>query len=115
MMSPSPSIPLTWPDLLAAAQTPAEVIGVVRDFIALWTPEEIAALPGACRLPGKFLEPEDVVLYTYTLVEHQLKAEREDPGVFRMSSFFSEATRRVTQLMGETPPKTAANADELEA
>ena len=115
MTTVSQTATFTWSDLLAAAATTGAVIGVVRDFIATWTPMEINALPASCKPPAKFSQPEDVVLYTYALVEWQLKAPREDPGVFRMVTFFSEATRQITHLMGEVPPERAANADELEA
>ena len=100
---------LTWPDLLAAAATPGAVIGVVRDYVATWTPEELAALPATC-FPPKFYVPEDVVLYTFALVEYEMGTSSPDAGVFRMSGFFSEATRRITQLMGTVPEQVPANA-----
>ena len=42
---------LAWFDLLASASTPVEVVNVARDYLATWTPDEIAALPRACRPP----------------------------------------------------------------
>ena len=111
----SQSATYTWSDLLATATTPGQVVGVVRDFIATWTPMEVAALPAPCKPPAKFTQPEDVVLYAFALVEWQLKAPREDAGVFRMVSFFSEATRQVTHLMGEVPQAPASNADQVGA
>ena len=103
---------LTWPDLLALSSTPEELLGVVRDFIATWSPQEINALPASCKPPGKFSLPEDVVLYAFALVDQQVHARSDDPGVYRMANFFSEATRRVTQLMGHVKDE-AANASAL--
>ena len=91
----------TWPDVLAAATTPDELVGVVRDYLASWTPQEVNALPPSCRPPGKFASPEDIVLYTFALVDSQMHARIDDAGVYRMANFFSEATRRATQLMGQ--------------
>ena len=103
---------LTWPDLLALSSTPDEVLGVVRDFIATWSPQEMNALPASCKPPGKFSMPEDVVLYAFALVDQQVHARVDDPGVYRMANFFSEATRRVTHLMGKVEDE-AANASAL--
>ena len=36
--------PTAWFDLLAAAVTPDDVVRVARDFVATWTPQEIAGL-----------------------------------------------------------------------
>ena len=108
MMSNNSSRALTWPDLIAAAATPGAVIGVVRDYVACWRPEELGALPPGC-FPPKFLVPEDVVLYTFNLVQHEMRAGETHPDVLRLSAFFSQATRRITQLMGELPQQAAAN------
>ena len=104
---------LTWADLLAAAATPGEVIGVVRDFMATWTPQELNALPADCQPPARFSLPEDIVLYAFMLVDHEMKESERDAGVLRMSAFFSEATRRVTHLMGALPQRSAANASRV--
>ena len=112
MMTRGASSHVTWADLLAEATTPGQVIGVVRDFMATWTPPELSALPPSCQ-PPKFGTAEDVVLYTFALVEHEMRQGQPDPGVFRMSSFFSQATRRVTQLMGELQQQSA-NASRVE-
>ena len=113
MMTRGISSHLTWADLLAAATTPGQVIAVVRDFMATWTPQELAALPADCQPPNKFGLPEDIVLYTLMLVDHEMKERERDAGVLRMSAFFSEATRRVTQLMGALPQRSAANASRV--
>ena len=111
MRSPVHTNSLTWADLLALSNTTEELLGVVRDFLASWSPQEINALPPSCRPPGKFTLAEDVVLYTFALVDQQMHSRIDDPGVYRMVNFFSEATRRVTQLMGQVEEEAeAANA-----
>jgi hypothetical protein len=112
MMSPVQTTSLTWPDLLALATTPEEVIGVARDFLATWSPQELNRLPASCKPPDKFADPEEIVLYAFALVDQQVHSGTDHPGVFRMASFFSEATRRVTQLMGHIE-EPAANAPAL--
>lgn len=111
MTRPSPSESFTWPEVLAAAATPDELVGVVRDFLASWTPQEIDALPPSCRPPGKFSNPEDIVLYTFALVDSQMHSRIDDAGVNRMANFFSEATRRATHLLSQAEAR-AANGPE---
>jgi hypothetical protein len=41
----------SWSRLLDSASTPAAVVEVVRDYFVMWSPEEIALLPEACRPP----------------------------------------------------------------
>ena len=113
-MNNSNSQPLTWRDHLVLAATPERVLAVAQDFLATWSPEELASLPAACRPPARFAVPEDVVLYTFTLVDYRLKQDSEHPGVFRMANFFSEATARVTFLMGQVKLRQAANSAQLE-
>ena len=103
---------MTWTDLLAMAITVDEVIHVARDFLATWTPQEMNSLPRECAPPARFIDPEDIVLYTFTLIEHQCHTDEEDAGIYRMAAFFSEATRHVTRLMSEVPVGHAANAED---
>ena len=104
MMTRGVSSHLTWADLLAAATTPGEVIRVVRDFMATWTPQELAALPADCQPPNKFGLPEDIVLYTFMLVDHEMK-ESERWG----SAPISWVTRRVASEKNADMRKTPAS------
>ena len=90
---------LAWFDMLAAAVTPEEVVDVARDFLATWTPEEIAALPRACRPPRSLKFPEEIVDYAFALVKAHLDAGSEGSGVTRMATFFAEASWRVAAAM----------------
>ena len=89
-----------WFDLLAAATTPEEVLNVARDYLATWTPEEIASLPRACRPPRRIKFPEEIVDYAFVLVKAHLEAGPDSGAVTRMATFFAEASWRVAAAMG---------------
>jgi hypothetical protein len=50
------------------ARSPLELVSVLRDYIAGWTPAEIARLPESCR-PGKVRDAEDIETLHECLVE----------------------------------------------
>jgi hypothetical protein len=50
---------LSWFHQLDGATSPAEVVAIARDYLATWTPEELARLPRACR-PGRVRVAEDI-------------------------------------------------------
>jgi hypothetical protein len=103
---------VTWAELLATALTPEEVLDITRDFIASWTPYEIAALPDPCRPPADgFRAPEDIVLYAYTLVSYHCGAGAADEDVFRMAKYFSDAARQVAHVMSNAPLPQAGNEE----
>ena len=102
---------VTWTELLATALTPEEVVDITRDFIASWTPYEIAALPAPCKPPEGFRAPEDIVLYAFTLVEYHLGAGASDEGVSRMARYFSHAAQQVALVMSSAPPPQAGNEE----
>lgn len=103
--------PITWPELLALAATPEEVVRIALDFFASLTPQEVARLPQECIFPHRFSTPEQVVDYAFMLVRHRVSADDDNTVVFRLANFFSHAARRVAELMSEAPPADAANGD----
>ena len=102
---------VTWAELLATALTPEEVLDITRDFIASWTPYELAALPVPCRPPEGFRAPEDIVLYAFTLVQYSLGAGVEDDGASRMARYFSPAAQQVALVMSSAPRPRAGNEE----
>ena len=109
-MTDSPPAPAsTWPELLKAARTPREVLVIVRDFVASWTPQEVDSLPHGCGLPLRFQEPEDVILYTFALSQARL-AGKENDALSRMWGFFMEASQRAGALMDREKAREAANS-----
>lgn len=100
---------VTWADLLGAASTPEEVIGVARDYLATWAPAELERLPSECKPPSKFFEPEEVVSYAFSLVQHHCGPGADDSDVARLVNFFSVAARRIAVVMSETPTPDSEN------
>jgi len=102
---------VTWAELLATALTPEEVLDITRDFIASWTPYELAALPSPCQPPEGFRAPEEIVLYAFTLVQYHCGPGASDEGVFRMATYFSHAAQQVAVVMSNTPRPVAGNEE----
>jgi hypothetical protein len=100
---------LAWFDLLAGATTPQEVVNVARDYLATWTPEEIAALPRSCRPPRSLKFPEEIVDYAFALVKAHLEPGSDASGVTRMATFFAEASWRVAAAMSARETEAARN------
>src|SRR5690349_3807175 len=98
---PHDRVPKThlWFDLLAAAGTPEEVVRVARDFLATWTPEEIARLPADCRPPRTLRFAEEVVDYAFSLVKAHVDDASQNEVITRMANFFAEASWRVAAAM----------------
>ena len=92
-------MPLSWQDRLHSASSETELVDVVREFVAQFSPSEIVQLPEACR-PSKIVDGQDVTDYAFTLVRH-----RCDDGVSgehtlaRLTAFFSSAASRLSELL----------------
>jgi hypothetical protein len=102
-------MPVSWQERLAAATTEAEVMHIARNFLAQFSPFEIAQLPEPCR-PRKLVDGNDLTEYAFDLVRH-----RCDDGVgaeyaaHRLSSFFSGATARLSQILHERSRREAGS------
>jgi len=107
---PTDAVPksLVWFDQLASAVTPDEVARIARDFVATWTPQEIADLPRNLR-PGSLKFPEEVVDYAFTLVRAHVDGKTDNDSVTRMATFFSEASWRVAAAMSAREAQEADN------
>ena len=100
----------TWPRILAQASTEEEVLDAVRDFLAGWTPYELAELPKECRPPVRFATAEEVVLFAFAIAQARCHDDRADPALVRMSAFFAEAAKRVAAVMSAAKRPRPANA-----
>jgi hypothetical protein len=98
----------SWFDQLAEASSPEDVVRVAQDFIATWTPAEIATLPRALR-PGSMKFPEEVVDYAFTLVRADVDSGSRNELVTRMAAFFAEASWRVAAAMSAHESEEAHN------
>jgi hypothetical protein len=96
--APGGGASLSWQSRLNAAQEPDEVVTIARDFLARLSPEEYSRLPDDCR-PRKLVDADDVVDYAVTLVRRSCEADRlADALVHQMAAFFTDASRRFSQL-----------------
>ena len=94
----------SWYSQLDRAKTVGEAVGVARDFMATWSPDELALLPASCR-PGRLRDDEDVEMLHGTLVEaYRLSRAtgRELDALQRMTSFIVRASIRLAELTGES-------------
>lgn len=93
------SAPLTWQQRLDHALDEVEVIGIAREFLAMFTPYEIDRLPKPCQPPLKLVDREDISAYAYDLVRHECDDAPESAElVHKLAHFFSNASMRIAQL-----------------
>lgn len=95
--------PTTWPDKLREARTETEVVGVVRDFVAMVTPEEFARIPPTLR-PGRFVDAHDITTYGFDLVRHECGDREGRQVVRRLAEFFSRASIRLSEILVAADP-----------
>ena len=93
----------TWFSQLERAKSVREVIAVVRDFMATWTPQELAMLPESCR-PSRVRDEEDVEALHSLLVE-EYRVSRSTgadlEALQRLTSFIVRTSIRLSDL---SPP-----------
>jgi hypothetical protein len=87
-----------WQAHLNESSTPAQIVSVCNQFLTMWTREDLAQLPDACR-PKNVVVLEDVSPYAVHLV---LQLEKVDiataPMLHRMTSFFTKAALRLAEI-----------------
>jgi hypothetical protein len=103
------------------AKTPAEVVALVRDYLATWSPEELVRLPEAVR-PGRIRDEEDVDSLHGNLVQEYrtTRASGEELAALQqITSVLVRATIRIAELRDSAaksgssapaagPPKSAS-------
>ncbi len=97
---------VSWQDRLDDASNVHDVVEIARDFLATWDRYEIAALPEPCR-PGKIFDANDINAYALVLRRHDCDGEGEgsaQPLMRKMASFFSNASVRLSQILGSFSP-----------
>ncbi len=94
-----PPVTVSWQGRLDDASTEAEVVGVVRDFMATISPYEIARLPAHCR-PRKIVDANDITHYAFTIVRHHCDDGQGTARVaHKLASFFTSASIRLSQIL----------------
>ena len=86
-----------WNLRLRGAHSNREVIALARDFIAQWTPTEIADLPESCR-PGHLTSADDLAYYAYELATEERRSAAYIPRLTTLASFFAAASLRLSEI-----------------
>jgi hypothetical protein len=94
-----------WRTLIRTATHQDEVIELVRDHLARWSPEEIARLPEDCR-PPRIRDAEDISRWAFELASthcaQRLTADGERV-LDSMLEFVTQAAVRLSELNAELP------------
>jgi hypothetical protein len=97
-----------WRNVIRESSREDEVVELVRDHMARWTPEEIARLPEDCR-PGRIRDADDVSQWAFTLASSHCAGvvRGEDEKLLdRMLEFVTHAAVRLAELRSENAPST---------
>jgi hypothetical protein len=95
---PRAGSPPDWLSLILASSSEEEVASSARDYIATWSPEEIAQLPKHCR-PWRIRDGEDISTYAFQLTRAHCAGENEDESLLeKMMVFFTHASTRIAQI-----------------
>jgi hypothetical protein len=101
---------MSWQDQLEQARTEADVVALVREFMATVSPWEVARLPEALR-PRKITDASDVTQYAFDLVRGDvLDNEGTQRVLHRLAHIFSHASLRLSQILSEEHAHAASNA-----
>jgi hypothetical protein len=90
-----------WYSQIDRAKSVPEVVRVVRDFMATWTPDELALLPEECR-PQRIRDEQDVETLHSLLVEQyriSRASGRELDALQRLTSFIVRTSIRLSEIV----------------
>jgi hypothetical protein len=103
----------SWYGQIQAAPTIADVVAIVRDYIALWSPEEMAMLPAAAR-PGRVRDASDVTDLHERLVEEYRTTRASGEALAtlqRFTGFLVRASLRMAELARDEGEREAARRE----
>ncbi len=103
---------LGWQARLNEAPRVEDVVAIVKDYLAQWSPVDIARLPDPCR-PGRVVDGDDITLYALILVREQFNRDpAKDASLAQMAAFFCAASRRVSRILAhaEDAPTSSSEA-----
>lgn len=100
------AVSVSWQQRLGGALTEEEIVRLAKDYLASWTPEELAKLPLNCR-PGAIKDGEDVASYAFAMVHRQCMAGPQETELHRMAAFFSAASHRISQILAAVTTSAA--------
>ena len=94
-----------WRNLIRSSSQEEDVLELVRDHMARWSPEEIAMLPVDCR-PPRIRDAEDISRWAFDLASTHCarsSAGDDDTLLERMLEFVTQAALRLSELQAEAP------------
>jgi hypothetical protein len=97
----------SWIGQIESANSIADVVAIVRDYIALWSPGEIGTLPAAAR-PGRVRDESDITDLHERLVEayRATRATGDSLATLqRLTGFMARASIRIAELGGPAREK----------
>jgi hypothetical protein len=87
-----------WQARLNEASSAEGVVNVCREYVGLWTSDEIAQLPATCR-PRDDLDSQDLNPYALKLIQFVGVGDRASvPMLYKLSTFFTKAALRLEQV-----------------
>lgn len=105
---------MSWQDQLDRAKSEADVVAIVREFMATVSPWEVARLPEPLR-PRKITDASDVTQFAFDLVRGDiLDNEGTQRVLHRLAHLFSRASLRLSQILSEAHATAAAHAPDEE-
>lgn len=82
---------------LRSAASEEEVVGIVRDYLGEWLPEELSHIPADAR-PGKLCDAEDLNDIAYRLTREKFAMPDDDEWLLQMQAFFVQACVRIGEI-----------------
>ena len=90
---------------LRATASESDVVGLVREYMSDWLPEEIGRMPADCR-PGKLRDAEDLSTLAFNLTQACVSFELNTGDlafVEEMDAFVTHACRRIAEINCSIP------------
>ncbi len=116
-MAYSKNYVLAWYRRVDTAKSPLEVVAILRDYVAIWTPEDIGRLPEACR-PGRLRDEQDVELLHTSLVEayrETREAGENLTALQEMTGMVVRASIRIVEIGDASKPSGENPGDSIQA
>ena len=98
---------MDWHDGMVSLVDAEALTAWVNDYLASWSPYEIAGLPVECR-PRRLRDVDDIEHWYQTLSESYCAGAALGPNAdlyLKLLSFFSDATQRARELASGAPPQ----------
>jgi len=97
---PRADSPPDWLSVILAASCEEEVVSTALDYLATWSPQEIARLPLDCQ-PGRIRDGVDIGNLAFVLARAHCffdGIERDKALLEKLMVFFTHAATRVAQI-----------------